>query len=123
MARSTRSIPILVFAGFAIWIFWLRWPSFGGFVWNLDEGIHATIARTILDGGVMYRDAIDQRTPLSYYLVAGIFAFSGVNNLWAVPLPVLQTGGNPVPSPPCHRFHPGALKVLSVGTNYMFTFA
>ena len=84
MARSTRSIPILVFAGFAIWIFWLRWPSFGGFVWNLDEGIHATIARTILDGGVMYRDAIDQRTPLSYYLVAGIFAFSGVNNLWAV---------------------------------------
>jgi 4-amino-4-deoxy-L-arabinose transferase-like glycosyltransferase len=84
MARPSRFIPLLVFAGLLAAIFWLRWPSFGRLVWNLDEGIHATIARTILDGGVMYRDAIDQRTPLSYYLVAVIFAFSGVNNLWAV---------------------------------------
>uniref|UniRef100_UPI0040492E98 hypothetical protein n=1 Tax=Cephaloticoccus sp. TaxID=1985742 RepID=UPI0040492E98 len=50
----------------------------------MDEGIHATVARTILDGGVMYRDAIDQRTPLSYYLVAFAFAAIGENNMWGL---------------------------------------
>ncbi len=85
MRLSSRSFTTLLTALLlTAWIFFLRWPSFGGTVWNLDEGIHATIARTILDGGVMYRDAIDLRTPLSYYLVAGIFAVSGSNNLWAV---------------------------------------
>ena len=66
------------------WIFFLRWPSFDRLAWNLDEGIHASIARTILDGGVMYRDAIDQRTPLTYYLVAGAFGLFGKNNMWAL---------------------------------------
>lgn len=66
------------------WVYFLRGPYFDRLSWNLDEGIHATIARTILDGGVMYRDAIDQRTPLTYYLVAGAFWVFGVNNMWAV---------------------------------------
>jgi 4-amino-4-deoxy-L-arabinose transferase-like glycosyltransferase len=63
---------------------WLRWPTFGFSLWNVDEAIHAAAARAILDGGVLYRDAIDQRTPLSYYVVAAIFAVAGENNLWAV---------------------------------------
>ncbi|MEY3774809.1 MAG: hypothetical protein RLZZ129_1589 [Verrucomicrobiota bacterium] len=63
---------------------WLRWPTFGFSLWNVDEAIHATAARVILDGGVLYRDAIDQRTPLSYYAVAAVFAAAGENNLWAV---------------------------------------
>ncbi|MDB6115250.1 MAG: hypothetical protein JWQ62_2195 [Lacunisphaera sp.] len=63
---------------------WLRWPTFGFSIWNVDEAIHSAAARTLLDGGVLYRDAIDQRTPLSYYAVAGIFALFGENNLWAV---------------------------------------
>lgn len=63
---------------------WLRWPTLGFSLWNLDEAIHTAAARTILDGGVLYRDAIDQRTPLTYYAVAGIFAVCGENNLWAV---------------------------------------
>ena len=65
-------------------VLWLRWPTFGFSLWNLDEAIHATAARTLLDGGVLYRDAIDQRTPLSYYAVAALFAGFGENNLWAV---------------------------------------
>lgn len=69
----------------ALWITWLRWPTFDA-IWNLDEGIHTTIARTILDGGVMYRDAIDQRTPLTYYFTAGVFSVVGLNNLWALHL-------------------------------------
>lgn len=76
---------------------WLRWPTFGFSLWNLDEAIHATAARSLLEGGVMYRDAIDQRTPLSYYAVAAIFAAFGENNLWAVrcfiALLVASTGG------------------------------
>jgi 4-amino-4-deoxy-L-arabinose transferase-like glycosyltransferase len=63
---------------------WLRWPTLGFSLWNVDESIHAAAARAILDGGVLYRDAIDQRTPLSYYAVAGVFAVFGENNLWAV---------------------------------------
>ncbi|HRJ46242.1 MAG TPA: glycosyltransferase family 39 protein [Opitutaceae bacterium] len=76
--------PTLCFLLFAAGALWLRWPTFGFSLWNLDEAIHAAAARTLLDGGVLYRDAIDQRTPLSYYAVAGIFALFGENNLWAV---------------------------------------
>jgi 4-amino-4-deoxy-L-arabinose transferase-like glycosyltransferase len=65
-------------------VLWQRWPTFGFRLWNVDEAIHAAAARTILDGGVLYRDAIDQRTPLTYYAVAGVFALCGENNLWAL---------------------------------------
>ncbi len=68
----------------ALWVFFLRWNYFDRQVWNLDEGIYATAARSILDGGVMYRDAIDQRTPLIYYVVAGMFRVFGENNMRAV---------------------------------------
>lgn len=63
---------------------WLRWPTFGFSLWNVDESIHAAAARTILEGGVLYRDAVDIRHPLSYYAVAAVFAVFGKNNLWAV---------------------------------------
>ncbi len=63
---------------------WLRWPGFAFEVWNVDEAIHATVARSILAGGVLYRDAIDQRTPLTYYAVAGVFSLAGENNIWAM---------------------------------------
>ncbi|MBI3887209.1 MAG: glycosyltransferase family 39 protein [Opitutae bacterium] len=66
------------------WVFWLRWPGLAFSVWNVDEAIHAAAARTILDGGVLYRDAIDQRTPLTYYAVAGLFRVFGENNAWAL---------------------------------------
>lgn len=73
-------VPFLI----AGWIFFLRGPGFGVVVWNVDEAIHATAARTLLDGGVLYRDAIDQRTPLTYYAVAGLFAICGENNIQAL---------------------------------------
>ena len=66
------------------WVFVLRWSSFSAPLWNVDEAIHAAVARTLLDGGVLYRDAVDQRTPLTYYLVALLFRFLGENNLWAL---------------------------------------
>lgn len=85
MRLSPKSlIVLLVCLLLGAWVFWLRWPYFARPAWNLDEGIYATIARSILDGGVMYRDAIDQRTPLTYYLLAGFFRVFGENNMWAV---------------------------------------
>lgn len=86
-------VALLILAG----VGWLRWATFSGNLWNVDESIHAAAARTILDGGVLYRDAIDQRAPLSYDAVAAVFAVCGENNLWAVrcrvALPALQNGG------------------------------
>ena len=90
MSRSTSAssrllLPAL-FAALLGWVLFLRWPSFGATLWNVDESIHAAVARTLLDGGTLYRDAIDQRTPLTYWLFAGVFALFGENNLFAVRL-------------------------------------
>ena len=87
-ATPTRSrwLTALVAAALLGGVLWLRAPGFAHPIWNVDEAIHAAIARTLLDGGVLYRDAIDQRTPLTYYVMAGVFALAGPNNLWAVHL-------------------------------------
>lgn len=82
ISSSFRCLVPLLCLGFLA--LWLRWPTFSFSLWNVDEAIHAAAARTILDGGVLYRDAVDQRTPLSYHAVAAIFAVAGENNLWAV---------------------------------------
>ena len=63
---------------------WLRAPTFGFKTWNVDEAIHAAVARTLLDGGVLYRDAVDQRTPLTYCVMTAIFAVAGENNFYAM---------------------------------------
>lgn len=71
----------LVLVVLTIGVIWLRWPTFGFNVWNVDEAIHAAIARILMDGGVLYQDAIDIRHPLTYYVVAGIFSVFGENNI------------------------------------------
>lgn len=71
--RVTKLLMIVAVIG---WISWLRGPSLSIPVWNVDETIHATVAEVILDGGTLYRDAIDQRTPLTYYVTAAVFAIS-----------------------------------------------
>ncbi|MDI1250141.1 MAG: hypothetical protein PSV13_14860 [Lacunisphaera sp.] len=81
---TRRWIPWLVAALVTTGSFALRWPTFGFEVWNVDEAIHAAVARTLNDGGVLYRDAIDQRTPLTYYAVAALFRIGGANNVWAM---------------------------------------
>jgi len=83
-SRFSRWLPWLTLAVLAAGVFALRWPTFGFRVWNVDEAIHAAVARSLLDGGVLYRDAVDQRTPLSYYAVAALFKIAGANNVWAM---------------------------------------
>ena len=90
MTRSTpasaRLLLPALFAALLGWVLFLRWPSLGATLWNVDESIHAAVARTLLDGGTLYRDTIDQRTPLTYWLFAGVFSVFGDNNLFAVRL-------------------------------------
>jgi hypothetical protein len=82
--KTTRRwlLPILAFAVLlTAWTGWLRAPSIRAPMWNVDETIHAAAARKLLEGGLMYRDVIDQRTPLTYYAFAAIFRVTGINNL------------------------------------------
>ncbi|MBX3736399.1 MAG: hypothetical protein KF715_06920 [Candidatus Didemnitutus sp.] len=88
MATLPRIAPSLVLGLCAVALcaatVWLRAPGFGFQTWNVDEAIHASVARRLLDGGVLYRDAVDQRTPLTYVAMAGILRVAGTDNLAAV---------------------------------------
>ncbi len=66
--------------------FALRWPGLERKVWNLDEGSTLTMAEIVRHGGVLYRDAADNRTPLVPYLKAGVLAVAGDWNMRAVHL-------------------------------------
>ncbi|MBI2513716.1 MAG: hypothetical protein HYV96_17250 [Opitutae bacterium] len=88
MANSPRTASVvmltLLAVGLCVGTWWLRAPGFGFKTWNVDEAIHASVARTLLDGGVLYRDAVDQRTPLTYVAMAAILGVAGTDNLAAV---------------------------------------
>ena len=43
----------------------------------VDEGDHATTGQIILRGGMMYRDAFNEKGPGLYWLTAGLFKFFG----------------------------------------------
>ncbi|MDD5731143.1 MAG: glycosyltransferase family 39 protein, partial [Candidatus Omnitrophica bacterium] len=51
---------------------------------NVDEGSSVVIGNTVLNGGIMYRDATDGRGPVTYFLYAAISFLSGKNNMTAV---------------------------------------
>ena len=62
----------------------LRAPWLSRDIWNLDEGSTFTMAEQVLHGGVVYRDAADNRSPLVPYLKAAVFAVCGDWNAHAV---------------------------------------
>ena len=53
---------------------------------NVDEGVLATLANIISNGGLVYRDGWCHRGPLLSYVYAGIFYLFGRNNMIAVHL-------------------------------------
>lgn len=65
-------------------VLYLRLPAGIEKFFNVDEGIGAVVADSILEGGVYYRDSIDQRGPVTYYIYALIFALFGKNNIFAL---------------------------------------
>lgn len=62
----------------------LRWPDANRPIQDVDESVSALIADNWLDGGVPYRDAIDQRGPATYLIYAAVFAVAGRLNMAAV---------------------------------------
>src|ERR1051325_6878826 len=64
----------------------LRAPTLLPSMYTVDEAYYATIANDMLDGGVVYRTAVDTKPPGMYYVYAGVFAVAGRNNLRAVHL-------------------------------------
>lgn len=71
-----------------------RAPFLGRQIWNLDEGSTFTMAQIVREGGVLYRDAADNRTPLVPYLKAAVFAVAGDWNATAIHVLVaLAIGG------------------------------
>src|SRR5262245_3531321 len=81
---SFRWLTVAGVALVVVWMVWLRAPSFPTPIWNVDEGIAAALADKILDGGLPYRHAIDQRPPVTYLVYAAVFAVAGTNNMYAI---------------------------------------
>ena len=85
------------FIGLFVLLCWLRLPDPEAPIRDVDEAVSALIAESWLAGGVPYRDAIDQRGPVTYWIYAAVFALTSVHNMvavhWALLLLILLTCG------------------------------
>lgn len=84
VGRHPRAAAWLFGATLLVTALALRAPGMAKQIWNLDEASTFTMAEIVRDGGVLYRDAADNRTPLVPYLKAAIFTVVGDWNLTAV---------------------------------------
>jgi hypothetical protein len=64
VGKKQFSLLLLIFT----LVLLLRLPSLFEPYWYGDEGIYFAVAETLRRGGVLYRDIIDNKTPLIYYL-------------------------------------------------------
>ena len=78
--RQDRWINAVIIALVVI----LRAPTLLPSMYTIDEAYYATIANDMLDGGAVYRTAVDTKPPGMYYIYAGVFEVAGRNNLRAV---------------------------------------
>jgi|GEM_PF-949910 len=85
----SRTLVLLFFVFLLLLLAWLRLPHPDLPIRDVDESVSALIAANWLEGGVPYRDAIDQRGPVTYAIYAGVFALSGVYDMRAVHLALL----------------------------------
>lgn len=85
------------FVGLFGLLVWLRAPHPDLPIRDVDESVSALIAASWLEGGVPYRDAIDQRGPVTYLIYAAVFAATSVYDMeaihWALLLLILVTCG------------------------------
>ena len=83
MTRSqSRWVNVIIIALVVI----LRAPTLLPSMYTGDEGYYGAGANEILDGGTVYRTAVDTKPPGMYYIYAGVFRVAGRNNLFAVHL-------------------------------------
>ncbi len=82
--HQSRALVGVFFLTLFLVLCFLRLPLEDVPIRDVDESVSALIAASWLEGGVPYRDAIDQRGPLTYVVYALIFAVAGIHNMWAV---------------------------------------
>src|SRR5213080_42880 len=82
----TRRQSLLVNVVIIALVVILRAPTLLPSMYTIDEAYYSTIAIDMLDGGTVYRTAVDTKPPGMYYIYAGVFAVAGRNNLFAVHL-------------------------------------
>ncbi|MGH7982996.1 MAG: ArnT family glycosyltransferase [Candidatus Udaeobacter sp.] len=81
MTRSqSRWVNVIIIAIVVI----LRSPTLLPSLYNSDEGYYGIIANDTLDGGTVYRTAVDTKPPGIYYVYIAVFRIFGRNNLLAV---------------------------------------
>ena len=77
---------MVAFVLVALFVLGCRLPGCPVMIWHVDEAPCAVIANVILDGGVPYRDSVDHRGPVTYFVYALIFLVAGRNNMFALHL-------------------------------------
>jgi hypothetical protein len=80
----SRALAAVFFVVLLLLLCWLRMPIRDLPIRDVDESVSALIAADWLAGGVPYRDAIDQRGPITYLIYAAVFAVSGIHDMEAV---------------------------------------
>src|SRR5947207_7158645 len=78
--RQSRWVNVIIIALVII----LRLPTLLPSLYNSDEGYYGIIANDTLDGGTLYRTAVDTKPPGIYYIYVAVFKVAGKNNLLAV---------------------------------------
>jgi 4-amino-4-deoxy-L-arabinose transferase-like glycosyltransferase len=77
---QSRWVNVIIIALVVI----LRSPTLLPSMYTGDEGYYGAGANEILDGGTVYRTAVDTKPPGMYYIYAGVFQVAGRNNLLTV---------------------------------------
>jgi 4-amino-4-deoxy-L-arabinose transferase-like glycosyltransferase len=77
---QSRWVNVIIIALVVI----LRLPTLLPSLYNGDEGWYGIIANDTLDGGTLYRTAVDTKPPGIYYIYVAVFQLAGRNNLRAV---------------------------------------
>ena len=63
-----------------------RYPSFMHPLMDIDEGSYAAVASKMLDGGEPYKDGVENKTPIIFYIYYFIFYIFGNYNMLAIHL-------------------------------------
>jgi 4-amino-4-deoxy-L-arabinose transferase-like glycosyltransferase len=88
--KSRRSVILLL--ALCILVFLLRLPYTAVNLWDIDEAGFAAVADKLVDGGVLYKDAFDNKPPLMYWFCAAVFSLFGRDNMLAIHIVALLIG-------------------------------
>lgn len=65
-------------------IIFFRIPSFQANFFDNDEAIYGAVAVSLMHDGILYKDAVDPKPPLIYFIYAICFKLFGVGNMFSI---------------------------------------